>query len=214
MFVSHWMTKKVFTLSPEDSIIAASQLSKERGIKHIPIVKGEKIKGILSVRDVQGYIASRNKALDVHELHELLTKAKVKDIMKTKVITVTPEMPVEEAALILHDNNIGCLPVIEGNKLAGIISDRDIFRVLVDITGVRHRGHRVSLPLKDEPGSLQAVSAIISKHGFRLQSILTSYEEVKKGHRHLVIRLKGSGNFTALKSELEGTYLGVKIIKG
>ncbi len=214
MFVSDWMTGKVFSVSPDDRISVAAHLSKEKKIKHIPVVKGEKIKGILSDKDIVEFVPSRAKTLNVCELDDLLEKTKVKDIMKKDVIVSGPDTPVEEAAMIMHDKRIGCLPVVERSKLVGIISDRDIFRVLVDITGVRHRGHRIYLPLKDSPGSLQEVSAIIRKHGFRLQSILTSYGEVKKGYRKLVIRLKGSGNFTAMKSELEGTSLGVKIKKG
>jgi acetoin utilization protein AcuB len=112
------------------------------------------------------------------------------------------------------DKNIGCLPVTDRNKLIGIISDRDLFRVLVDISGIRHAGHRIYLPIKDRPGAIKDISTLIRKHGFNLQSIITSYEGIKKGHRKLVIRLKGRGNFRTLEAELVASYIGVKIKKG
>jgi acetoin utilization protein AcuB len=214
MFVSDWMTEKVVTLSPDNSIYEASRLAKEKGIKHLPVMKGGKIKGILSDRDLKEYVPLRASTLDVFELHAVLLKTKVKDVMKREVFTTRPDVPVEEAAMIMLDNNIGCLPVMEGNALAGIISDRDIFRVLVDITGVRHGGHRIHVPVEDRSGPIKDVSAIIKKHGFIIQSILTSYKGVKKGYRNIIIRIKGRGNFNALKDEFEATYIGVKIKKG
>jgi acetoin utilization protein AcuB len=214
MFVSDWMTRKVFTVSPDDSISDAVSLIKEKGIKHIPVLKDEKLRGIISDRDIKEYTPSKATTLDVYELHYLLAKTKVKEVMKTKVYTTSPDTPIEEAAMLMRDQKIGCLPVMENNKVVGIISDRDIFKVLVDITGVRHGGHRVSVMVEDRPGSVREVADIIRKYGFSLQSILTSYERVDPGYRNVVIRAKGSGKFGSLKAELMGTYKGVKIRKG
>ncbi len=214
MFVSDWMTKKVFTVSPDSSISDAAKLTKEKGIKHLPVVKGDKIKGLLSDRDMKEYVPSKATSLDVYELHYHFTKTKVKSVMKTSIVTASPDTPIEEAALIMLDKKIGCLPVTDRNKLVGIISDRDLFRVLVDISGIRHAGHRIYLPIKDRPGAIKDISTLIRKHGFSLQSILTSYEGIKKGHRKLVIRLKGRGNFRTLEAELVASYIGVKIKKG
>lgn len=214
MFVSDWMTRKVFTVSPDDSISEAARLSKGKGIKHLPVVRGGRITGILSDRDIKTYVPTKATSLDVYELHYLLAKTKVKEVMKRDVRTVAPDTPVEEAAMIMHDQNIGCLPVVEGDQVVGIISDRDIFRVLVDITGIRHGGHRIAMLVEDRPGSIKEVADIIRKHQFSLQSILTSYENVRKGSRYIVIRLKGQGSFRALRAELEGVYKNVNVRKG
>jgi|Deesub1362B_J571_1020462.scaffolds.fasta_scaffold00236_32 acetoin utilization protein AcuB len=214
MFVRDWMTKRVYTVDPDVSVSEASKILKEKNIKHLPVLKDGKLKGILSDRDIKEYIPSKATTLDIYELHYLLAKTKVKEIMKRKVFTTTPHMPVEEAARIMYDQDIGSLPVLDRGALVGIISDRDIFRVLVDITGIRHGGHRICLVVDDRPGSIKEVADIIRKHGFSLQSILTSYEGIKEGYRKVVIRTKGKGNFKALKSELEGIYRGVSIIKG
>jgi acetoin utilization protein AcuB len=214
MFVSDWITKKVFVVSPDDSISEAAKITKEHGIKHLPVVKGKKVVGILSDRDIKEYVPSKATSLDVYELHYLLAKTRVKEIMKKKVYTTSPDTPIEEAALVMHDNNIGCLPVVDKKGLIGIISDKDIFQVLVDITGIRHGGHRVFLLIEDKPGSIKDVADIIRKHGYSLTSVLTSYEGVKEGLRAVIIRMKGKGNFKAMKEELEGTFRSVRIKKG
>jgi acetoin utilization protein AcuB len=214
MYVSDWMTKKVFTVNPDDSISDAIGLMKEEAIKHLPVQKNEKLIGIFSDRDIKEYCPSKATALDIYELNYLLAKTKVKEMMKSKVITTVPDTPVEEAAMTMLDHGIGCLPVVEHGKLVGIISDRDIYRALVDITGVRHGGHRVYATIEDRPGSIKDVADIIRKHGFHLQSILTSYEGVREGYRKVVIRTKGKGNFNGLKDEVENTYKNVQIRKG
>jgi acetoin utilization protein AcuB len=205
------MTRKVFTVSPDDSVTDTVKLMKEKGIKHIPVVKDDKLKGIVSDRDIKEFSPSRATTLDIYELHYLLATTKVKELMKTKVITTSPETPVEEAAMLMFDQGVGCLPVLEGGILVGIISDRDIFRVLVDVTGVRHGGNRIYLTLEDRPGSIREVADIIRNQGFRLQSILTSYERVREGYRSVVIRTKGKGDVKGLESELERVYRAVRI---
>jgi acetoin utilization protein AcuB len=129
-------------------------------------------------------------------------------------MTTSPDTPVEEAAMLFMDHNIGCLPVIEGSRLVGIISDRDIYHALVDITGIRHGGHRVCVTVEDRAGSIREVADIIRNHGFHLQSILTSYEGVRDGFRRVVIRTKGKGDFSGLKAGLEESYRDVQIRKG
>lgn len=192
MFVSDWMTTAVFTVSPEDTISTAIKLLKEKNIKHLPVVtEGKKVVGILSDRDIKDYTPSKATTLDIHELHYVLFNTKVKEIMVKKVSTTTPQTPIEEAAMLMFDKNIGCLPVVEKDKLVGIISDRDLFRVLVDITGVRNKGNRFYVKIKDKLGATKEVIDIVRDHGFTIDSVLTTYEGVEKGYKKVVVRTKG-----------------------
>jgi len=211
MFVSDWMTKKVFTVEPDDYLADATFIMREKQIKHIPVLKNGRLKGIISDRDIKEFSPSKATTLDIYELHYLLAKTRIREIMKTKVVTTTPDTPVEEAALALLDHTIGCLPVMEGEGLAGIISDRDIYRALVDITGVRHGGHRICVTIEDRAGSIREVADIVRKNNFRLQGILTSYEGVREGYRKVVIRTKGKGDFKQLKEDIEGAFKGCQI---
>jgi acetoin utilization protein AcuB len=213
MYVSDWMTKKVFTVAMDDSIADALSLMKENKIKHVPVLQQDSLRGIVSDRDIKEYSPSKATALDIYELHYLLAKAKVKDVMKSVLVTTTPDAPIEEAAMIMMDHDIGCLPVVDAGKLVGIIAHRDIDRALVDITGVRHGGNRIDVLLEDRRGSIHEAAEIIRKHGFRLRSILTSYEGVKAGYRDVVIRTAGDGSFIDLKKELESAYKRVQVMK-
>ena len=214
MYVSDWMTKKVFTVRVDDFLSDALSLMKEKGIKHVPVVKGGKLKGIVSDRDIKEYSPSKATSLDIYELHYLLAKTKMSEVMTTKVITTTADTPVEEAAMVLMDRGIGCLPVLDDGNLVGIISDKDIYRALVDITGVRHGGSRICVTIEDRAGSIKEVADVIRKHNFRLQGILTSYEGVKDGYRKVVIRTKGKGDFNGLKAEIGGMFKSCQIKKG
>ncbi|MDR3644379.1 MAG: CBS and ACT domain-containing protein [Clostridia bacterium] len=214
MYVSDWMTKKIFSIEPDNYLSDAISLMREKGVKHVPVVKGGKLKGIISDRDIKEYSPSKATSLDIYELHYILATTKIKEIAKTKLVTTTPDTPVEEAAMIMLDNNIGCLPVLDNGSLAGIISDKDIYRALVDITGVRHGGNRICVLIEDRPGSIKDVADIIRRHNFRLQGILTSYEGVREGYRRVVIRTKGKGDFNRLKADIEESFRSCEIKKG
>jgi acetoin utilization protein AcuB len=214
MYVSDWMTKKVITVDLDDYLSDAITVMRDKGVKHLPVVKGDKIKGIISDRDIKEFSPSKATTLDIYELHYILANTKIKDLMKAKVFTTSPDTPVEEAAMVMLDKNIGCLPVVEGGCLSGIISDKDIFHAMVDITGVRHGGHRICVTIEDRPGSIREVADVIRRHGFHLQGILTSYEAVKQGLRRVVIRTSEMGDFKGLKQDLIDNFRNVQIRKG
>ncbi len=203
MFVSDWMTTKVVTISPNDNIAEAIKVMKERNIRHLPVVdESLKVKGILSDRDIKEYTPSKASTFDIHELNYILFITKVKSIMKRKVLAAPPDLAIEQAAMIMYDHNIGCLPVVDKERLVGIISDRDLFRVLIDITGVRQGGERFSLILKDRPNITKEALDTIKKYGFGLESVLTTYEKVDKGYKRVVVRTKGAGDRKAAEKEL------------
>jgi acetoin utilization protein AcuB len=214
MYVSDWMTKKVFSVEPDAYLSDALSLMKEKRIKHVPVVKGGKLKGIISDRDIKEYSPSKATSLDIYELHYILANTKIREIMTTKIITTTSDAPVEEAAMIMMDSDIGCLPVIDEGCLAGIISDKDIFRALVDITGVRHGGNRICVTIEDRAGSIKEVADIVRKYNFRLQGILTSYEGVREGYRRVVIRTRGKGDLGGMKAEMEVMFKNCKVKTG
>ncbi|MBU1228902.1 MAG: CBS and ACT domain-containing protein [Proteobacteria bacterium] len=210
MLVKDWMAAPVFTVGAEASISEVVNLMREKQVKHIPVVDEGALLGVISDRDIKQYTPSKGTSLDIFEINYLLAKTKAREIMRAKVLTTSPETPVEEAAMVLYDNNIGCLPVVEGGRLVGIISDRDMYRVLVEITGARRGGVRVSLPVEDRPGSIREVGDLIRTHGFRLQSILSSNDKAAPGQRYVVLRVFGNGDQQALRKELESKYAGVR----
>ena len=204
MFVTDWMSKNVYTVNSDSPLSEAVKILREKKIKHLPVVdKKHAVVGVLSDRDIKEYMPSKATTLDVFELHNVLLETKIAKVMKKQVFTAKPDLPIEEAAMLMYDKNIGCLPIVENNKLVGIISDRDLFRVLVDITGVRQGGDRFYVVMPDKLGVTGEVLDIIKKHGFRIDSVLTTYEGVQKGYKRVVVRTVGEkGNADAANLEL------------
>ena len=192
MLIEQWMTKDVITLPQETSMMKASKLMKEQGISRIPVVdeKGALV-GIVSDRDIKDASPSKATTLDMHELYYLLSEIKLKDIMSKKVITIRVGETVERAAVLLLENNIGGMPVVDdGNKVVGIVTDSDIFKVLVRITGVMEGGTEMGLRVSNQPGGLVPVLDFLKDAGARVMSLLTSCEPAEVGMRDVFIRIR------------------------
>jgi acetoin utilization protein AcuB len=202
------MTRQVVTTGPEESIEDAVRTMQTKGLKHLVVVEEGAVCGVLSEHDVRAFTPSKNS------VRYLLAKARVRDAMARKVVTVAPRTPVEEAARTLLERKIRCLPVVDEGRLVGVLSDRDIFSALVDISGVRHGGHRICVTVEDRSGTVREVTDVARRLGFHLKTILTSYEGVPKGLRRVVIRTTTEGDFEALRSVLEAVYRDVDIIQG
>ena len=192
MRVAKWMTPKVFTLKPSDSVMRAIDVMKEKKIRRIPIVSDTgKLVGIVSDRDLKDVSPSRATTLDIWELHYVLDKLKLKDVMTKNPWTVTPEMPIEKAAALMLEKKVEGLPVLDARgALVGILTEGDIFKALVDLTGVSKKRVRVSLLIPDKAGSIREVADICRDQGGTIFSVLGSYAKVPAGKRELVMRVE------------------------
>jgi len=142
----------------------------------LPVMKKGKLIGIVTDRDLKKASASDATTLEVHELLYLLTKIKVKDIMTRDVITVPPDYTVEETAQVLQKNRISGAPVVDADgQLVGTITQTDLFKVLISLTGVGSGGIQFGFLLENRPGSIKEVADVIHSFGGRMVSILTSY---------------------------------------
>jgi acetoin utilization protein AcuB len=192
MLVRNWMTPDPITVEPDISMFDAEHLMKENRIRCLPVMKGGKLVGIVTEHDIKAASASTATTLDVHELMYLLSKVKVKEIMSTSPITVRDDDSVEEAAAAMLQRKISRLPVVsERNDLVGIITDTDIFKVLVSLTGIYRGGVQFAFELEDRSGTIKEVADVIREFGGRMVSILTSYETAREGFRRVYIRFKG-----------------------
>ena len=134
MLIKDRMTRPPITAPPEMPMQEALKLMRERGIRRLPVVDKEgKLLGIVSDRDLLHASPSDATSLSVWELNYLLSKVTLKELMTTPVITVTPETPVQEAARIMAEKKIGGLPVVQAGKVVGIITETDLFRVLLEL---------------------------------------------------------------------------------
>ena len=197
MPVKNWMTTDVVSVGPDTSLLKVGKLMKDHHIRRIPVVDEQgQVIGIISDRDVRDASPSKATTLDMYEMHYLLAELKAKNIMTAKPITVKPTDTVEQAALVMLDNKVGGLPVVDAaGKLVGIISDHDVFKALVDITGARLGGLQFAIELPDQPGTARPVFDVLRAHNARLLSVLTVSND--DGNRHLFIRVRDLGDKTA-----------------
>jgi len=210
MLVKGWMTSDVMTIDEDTSMMKASQIMKENNIRRLPVMHKGKLAGMITDRDIKEASPSKATTLDVHELYYLLSELKVKDIMSKNVITIGPEETVEKAAVKMLEHRISGLPVVnDKGKVVGVITQGDIFKVLVSLTGIYRGGIQFAFNLEDRPGSIKEVGDMIRKHGGRMVSILTSYDMCDEGCRHVYIRIKEipEDKLKALTDDLDKNFI-------
>lgn len=190
MLVKNWMSKNVITVDEDGSMPDAVKMLKQHDIRMLPVMRKGKLVGVITDRDLKRASASDATSLDVHELLYLVSKIKIKNIMTKDPLTVPQDYTVEETAEVLLKNKISGAPVADQNgDIVGIITQTDLFRVLISLTGVGVRGIQFAFQLDDRPGSIKEVADIIRKYGGRMVSILSSYEDVPEGYRKVYVRM-------------------------
>jgi acetoin utilization protein AcuB len=164
MLVRERMSAHPILCEPELPVSEALDRMKQQHIRRMPVVdKHGKLVGIVSDKDLLHASPSPATSLSVWEITYLMSKIKVSDVMTRKVITVTPDTPLEDAARIMADNKIGGLPVVspEG-AIAGIITETDIFKTFIDMLGARKPGVRVTTMVADRKGQLAKITSDIA----------------------------------------------------
>lgn len=174
MFVGQKMTKNPITVRPETPVTEAHATMLREKIHHLPVCdKHNKLAGIVTEKDLLYAMPSPASTLDVYEMRNLLEKIHVEKIMQKKVITVHADTPIEDAARIMADNNIGGLPVMEAEKLVGIITESDIFRLFIELFGTRRKGIRLTLTVPDVEGVLSQISSAVYNENGNIVSLGT-----------------------------------------
>ncbi len=192
MLVEKRMKRGPVTVSPEDSFRHAMTLIRQKGIRHLPVVEEGGLVGILTDRDIRQASPSPATSLEIHELHYLLERVKIREIMTKKVHTVTPETPIEEAARLMLTHRIGGLPVLEAGRLVGIITETDILTAFVDVIGIQQVQARLELVLEDRPGAFLEVCRIIQEQGGDIVSVVTATATHRgEESKVLIFRLEG-----------------------
>jgi acetoin utilization protein AcuB len=166
MLVKERMTRNPITIRPDLPVTEAQALMKREKIHHLPVLdKGERLAGIVTEKDLLYASPSPATTLSVYEIASLLSKLKVEKVMTAKTITVGEDVPIEEAARIMADNNIGGLPVMRGGTLVGIITESDLFRLFIELFGARQKGVRLSMIVPNQKGELAKLTDAVTRAG-------------------------------------------------
>ena len=178
MNVAKRMKRNPVFVDEGDSMKKAMDLLKEHEIRHLPVLKdGERLVGIVSERDIKQASPSPATALEIREIYYLLDKVKVKQIMTRRPYTVSSSAPIEEAALILREKKIGCLPVVDDGKLVGILTETDIIDAFIEGMGVNGPGYRLEVELQNRPGKLLELLKLLKDFDANVVSVATAAHE-------------------------------------
>ncbi len=190
MQVSNRMTGNPITVSPDTPVADARVKMKRENIHRLPVIdKHGHLIGIVTEKDILYASPSPATSLDVYEIHSLMGKLEVHAVMTKDVITVGPDTPLEDAARILADNNIGGLPVVDKGLLTGIITESDLFRVFVELFGAREKGIRLTVLMPEKRGELADLSKAIADAGGDIVSFGNMLGE-NSTNRYAIIKVK------------------------
>lgn len=165
MFVGERMSHPVISVSPDEPINEVLAMFRKEHIRRAPVMKHGKLVGIVSERDLLNASPSSVTTLSVWEMNYLISKVKVKDVMTRKVIAVDKDTPIEEAARIMADKKIGGVPVTSSDKIVGMITETDLFKVFLELMGARQKAIRVTATIPEQPGELAKVTKAIASNG-------------------------------------------------
>lgn len=200
MYIRDYMTTTLITVEPTDSVGDALELLKEHSIRRLPVLSRGNLVGLVTETDLLKASPSPATSLSIHEINYLFPKIQIKDIMTKKLITISPDAAIEEAAVIMRENKLGTLLVVEQDALVGLITESDLFKVFIDVFGFERPGVRITVTLDDQVGELGKVASLIGSLGIFIITIVVNH--VDEGKANIVMRLKTDQRETVIH-ELE-----------
>lgn len=186
MLVQDVMRRDVVTVAPDTTLPAAIHRMGERGIRHLPVVEGDRLVGIVSDRDLKRAMGS-GSGLERDERADWLDRLCVAEFMTRAVLTIGPGFPVEDAARVMVRERISALPVTEAGRLVGIVTETDVLALFVRALGALEPSSRLDIPLGDRREALAEVVETVEGAATPISSVMTLVDPA--GHREVVIRV-------------------------
>ena len=165
MLVGERMSRPVISITRDMPIHDALALFKKEKIRRAPVLKDGKLIGIISDKDLLNASPSQATSLSVWEMNYMLSKITVKEVMTREVLTVQADTPIEEAARLMADNKIGGVPVMKADKVVGMITETDLFKIFLELMGARTKGIRETAIAEDHLGQLAMITKAVADAG-------------------------------------------------
>ena len=169
MAVKDFMTKRVVYVSPETTVAAAADIMRDKGLRRLPVIEHDKLVGLITEGTMAEASPSKATSLSIYEMNYLLNKTKVGDIMIKNVLTVSKYASLEDAIYIMLQNKVGVLPVVDNDQISGIITDKDVFRAFLEISGYGQAGIRIGLEVPDTPRVLEKIANLIASENLNIE---------------------------------------------
>lgn len=190
MSVKDYMTKEVISISPEESVAHAADLMRDKGLRRLPVIEKGQLVGLVTEGTMAGASPSKATSLSIYEMNYLLNKTKIRDIMIRQVVTVEPDASLEDAIYEMMTYKVGVLPVVQNNQVVGIITDRDVFKAFLEVSGYGVEGIRVVLLADNAVGVLAKIADCLSQENLNI--------------RRTVVANRSNGK-TVIEMQLDGT---------
>jgi acetoin utilization protein AcuB len=190
MKIRDFMSSNVVAVSEDTSLHDARKIMKAHKIRRLPVLKKDKLVGYVTERMLLEASPSPATALSIHELHYLLAKMTVKDIMVKNPFTVSADMPAEDALQLGQEKGYGGFPVVDDGKLVGIVTESDIVRIMTRVLGVREKGTRIDIQATKDFGNMQRIMEVLDRNKTVLLSLMTLPPGEDEDYWLIVLRLK------------------------
>ena len=205
MRVKDRMRRSLVSVAQSDTLDHALMTLRRFNIRHLPVVKGDRVVGIVSDRDVKKATPSPFDYPTAEEFRAFTSAVTVKEIMTKEVITVSPLTPIEEAACLMNQKRIGALPVVQEGRLVGILTETDVLGVMTEMMGATQTASRVEIEIQTSPGVLTEVIRIVEEQQVEIASLVTL--PAREGARRLLIlRLRTINSDPVVKALTERGY--------
>jgi acetoin utilization protein AcuB len=211
MKVRDIMSTNVVTVDEKTSIHDARKIMEAHRIRRLPVMKKDKLVGLVTERMLLEASPSPATSLSIHELHYLLAKMTVKDIMVKNPYTISPDMPVEEGLQLGQEKGYGAFPVVEDGRLVGVVTESDIVRLMTRVLGVKEKGKRIDVKASNDFGNMKKIMDILDKNKTVLLSMMTLPPEEWEKDWLVVLRVM-SENADPIAKELKSSGFNVSYV--
>lgn len=210
MAVKDFMTRKVVYISPDTTIAHAADIMRDQKLHRLPVIENDKLVGLVTEGTIAEASPSKATSLSIYEMNYLLNKTKVKDVMIHNVVTVSKYASLEDATYLMLKNKIGILPVVDNEQVYGIITDRDIFKAFLEVSGYGEEGVRMRFVTEDEVGVLAQIITLLVEENLNISNTVNIPR--KDGKVVIEVQIDGDIDLVSLKAKFEAHNIKVEDI--
>ena len=210
MAVKDFMTRKVVYISPDTTIAHAADMMREQTLHRLPVIENDKLVGLVTEGTIAEASPSKATSLSIYEMNYLLNKTKFKDVMIHDVITVSRYASLEDATYLMLKNKVGILPVVDNEQVYGVITDRDIFKAFLEVSGYGEEGVRMRFVTENEVGVLERIIRLLVEENLNISNTVNIPR--KDGKVVIEVQIDGKVNLDLLKEKFENHNIQVDSI--
>lgn len=201
MAVKDFMTRKVVYISPDTTIAHAADMMREQKLHRLPVIENDQLVGLVTEGTIAEASPSKATSLSIYEMNYLLNKTKVGDVMIRDVVTISQFASLEDATYLMLKNKIGILPVVDNEQLYGVITDRDIFKAFLEVSGYGEEGVRLRFVTENKVGVLEQIIRLLVEENLNISNTVNIPR--KDGKVVIEVQLAGNIDTALLRKKFE-----------